>query len=340
MISNNLLLKQTPPTERKGEAWHVITPLGTAESLQTDLDSGLTSAEASQRLERYGSNQLRAEEKEPFWKEFIEELREPLILLLIFTGILYILLGDVSDGITIFAVILLLNMIEVGNEQRAKKAVAALQKLAEPTALTIREGQSQEIPIERIVPGDVILLQAGRKIPADARLVESYGLALDESSLTGESVPVDKDAANIEREDKPLAERINMVYSGTLVTRGRGKAVVVGTGMATELGRVSGMAREIREPRTPLQEAMDEVSKTLVWFALAFSIAIPILGVLIAKQPLQTMILTGLSLAFATIPEEMPIIITMVLAIGGYRLSKPVGALPNAKALIPGIGGP
>jgi Ca2+-transporting ATPase len=183
------------------------------------------------------------------------------------------------------------------------------------------------------VPGDVVLLQAGRRVPADARLVESYGLALDESALTGESVPVDKAATPVKAVDTPLAERSNMVYSGTLVTRGRGKALVAGTGMATEIGRVAGMARAVKQPRTPLQQAMDEVSKSLVWLALAFSVAIPILGVLIAGQPLEAMLLTGLSLAFATIPEEMPIIITMVLALGAYRLSQQKAIVKNLQAV-------
>ncbi len=300
---------------------------------QTDVHTGLTTAEARHRLDTAGPNRLQAEEKEPFWEEFLEELREPLILLLVFTGILYIILGELGDGLTIFAVILLLNTIEVVNEQRAKKAISALQQMAEPVALAVRDGRVVELPVDEIVPGDVILLQAGRRVPADAKLVESYGLAVDESTLTGESVPVDKDAAAPVDENAPLAERLDRVYSGTLVTRGRGRAVVTGTGMATELGRVVGLARGVREPRTPLQEAMEEVSKSLVWLALGFSVVIPILGVLIAHQPFQTMLLTGLSLAFATIPEEMPIIITMVLGLGGYRLSREKAIVKHLKAV-------
>jgi Ca2+-transporting ATPase len=317
----------------QAEAWHALSVSQTAQLLQTDLESGLTESEARRRRGKHGSNRLQEEEKEPFWKEFIEELREPLILLLLFTGVLYMLLGEVGDGLTIFAVILLLNTIEVVNEQRAKNAIAALQKLAEPSALVVRDGEPQEIPVEEIVPGDVILLQAGRRVPADARLVESYGLALDESSLTGESLPVDKHATPVKAVDTPLAERANMVYSGTLVTRGRGKALVASIGMATEIGRVAGMARAAKQPRTPLQQAMDEVSKSLVWLALAFSVAIPALGVLITGQPLETMLLTGLSLAFATIPEEMPIIITMVLALGAYRLSQQKAIVKNLQAV-------
>ena len=334
MIPTKTLIEPTASiSKQKKETWQAIPADQAVETLQTNLNSGLTSAEARLRLEKSGPNRLHEEKREPFWEEFIEELREPMILLLIFTGVLYATLGELGDAITIFLVILILNTIEVVNEQRAKKAISALQKLAEPTALVIRDGRPQDIPVERIVPGDVILLQAGRRVPADARLAEGYGMAVDESSLTGESVPVDKHAALTIDENTPLAERYNMAFSGTLVTRGRGKAVVTGTGMTTELGRIAGMARGIKEPRTPLQKAMEEVSKSLVWLALAFSIAIPILGVLIAHQPIQTMLLTGLSLAFATIPEEMPIIITMVLALGAYRLSKQNAIVKHLKAV-------
>ncbi|MBN1537746.1 MAG: HAD-IC family P-type ATPase [Anaerolineales bacterium] len=301
--------------------------------LNSNMDSGLTTFEAQHRRDKFGDNQLRSEEKEPFWKEFLKELNEPLILLLIFTGILYILLGEVSDGITIFLVILLLNTIEVLNEQRANKAISALQKLAESTALVVRNHTLQEIDTAELVPGDILMLQAGRRIPADARLTESYGLRVDESSLTGESLPSDKDAQHIIAKNSPLADRNNMVFSGTLVTGGRGKAVVTDTGMFTEIGRVSKMARRGKKLRTSLQQAMDEVSKSLLWVALSFSIIIPILGVLIARQPIETMLLTGLSLAFATIPEEMPIIITMVLSLGAFRLSKQNAIVKHLKVV-------
>lgn len=193
MISTKPRIEPTASiSKEKGETWPSMPADQVARALQTNLNSGPTAAEARQRLEKFGPNRLQEEEREPFWKEFIEELREPLILLLIFTGVLYGILGELSDGITIFFVILTLNTIEVVNEQRAKEAISALQKLAEPTALVIRGGQPQEIPLERIVPGDVILVQAGRRVSADARLTESYGVAMDESSLTGKSVPVDR----------------------------------------------------------------------------------------------------------------------------------------------------
>lgn len=309
------------PREGKEEAWHNLSPAEVAGRLQVSEAGGITSLEAQERLNRYGPNTLRQEKREPFWEEFFEELREPLILLLLFTGVLYAIWGELSDAITIFAVILILNTVEVVNEQRAKKAISALRKLSEPTAPVLRDGKTKEVAVEQIVPGDAILLQAGRRVPADARLIESYGLAVDESPLTGESAPVEKNAGLILPGATPLAERANLVFAGTLGTRGRGSARVVATGMATELGRIAGLARATKEPRTPLQKTMDELSKWMVWLAIGFSVLVPVLGILIAHQPVQTMLLTGLSLAFATIPEELPIIITMVLALGAYRLS-------------------
>jgi Ca2+-transporting ATPase len=317
----------------EARAWHAMAVPQVEAALETDANAGLGAAEAARRLQEAGRNRLEEEEREPFWREFLEELREPLILLLIFTGLLYVILGEAGDGITIFVVILLLVAVEVVNEQRATRAIAALQKIAEPTALVVREGRPRERPVEEIVPGDVVVLQAGRRVPADGRVVEGAGLTVDESALTGESAPVSKDGTGTLEEEVPLAERINMVYSGTLVTRGRGKAIVVGTGMATELGRVAGLARGAEARRTPLQEAMGEVSKLLVWVALGLSVLIPALGVLIAGEPLETMIFTGLSLAFATIPEELPIIITMVLGLGAYRLSREHAIVKDLQAV-------
>jgi Ca2+-transporting ATPase len=300
---------------------------------EVELDSGLSQEEARQRLERLGPNQLREEEREPIWEVFLEEIREPMVILLLVTGILYAVWGDLTDALTIFFVIFTLAAIEVYNEHRAEKAVAALHKLAEPTALIRRDGRAVEVAAEEIVPGDVLLVQAGRRVPADARLIEAYGLAVDESSLTGESVPVYKEAGVILPGDVPLAERRNMIFAGTTVTRGRATAVVVATGAKTELGRVADLASEVESPRTPLQKAMSELSGSLVWLALGFSLAVPLLGWLLTDQSPQQLLLTGLSLAFATIPEEMPIIITMVLALGAYRLSRHGAIVKELKAV-------
>ncbi len=323
MTSNKALVSPAPTSPQPdGDAWHTLTAEKAAESLRADLTDGLASGEASRRLKDYGPNRLLEEEKEPFWEEFFEELREPMVLMLLVTGVLYAVWGERADAITIFVIILTLNTVEVVNEQRSKKAIAGLRKLAEPTTSVRRGGRFEEIPVEQVVPGDLVLLQDGHRVPADARLVEGFGLSVDESSLTGESLPVEKAAVASVNPVTPLAERQNMVYASTLVTRGKGTVLVVATGMDTEIGRIAGMARQVKEPRTPLQLLMDELSKALVWFALGFSVLVPLVGIFFAHQPVKQMLLTGLSLAFATIPEEMPIIITMVLALGAFRLSK------------------
>jgi Ca2+-transporting ATPase len=287
----------------------------------TDSETGLTSEEAVSRLRKYGENALVEEEQESFFDALKEEAREPMIVLLIVVAVLYSIWGSLLDAATIFTVITVLVLTEVYNEYKAEQGIESLKKLASPTSLVFRDRKLMEVPSTEIVPGDILELSGGERISADARLVRAYGLQLDESSLTGESLPVMKDAEAVVLETAQTTDLTNMVLAGTLTIHGEGLAVVTSTGKDTELGRVSELAREAKEPDTPLQVAMEELSKTLVWIALFFSILIPVLGYL-RGQPLQTMILTGLSLSFAVIPEELPIIITMVLAVGTYSLSK------------------
>lgn len=319
-----------PKRSARPAAWHTLTAREVAARLQVEVETGLDFEEAIQRREKFGPNRLAEAKRAPMWQEFLDELREPMVLLLLFTGTLYALWGELRDAITIFIVILALKTIEVINEQRARRAILAWRKHGEPYAPVLRAGSALEIPTEQIVPGDLILVQAGRRIPADARLVTAYRLQVDESPLTGEALPVEKEAGLTLPDQTLLAERCNLVFAGTLATSGRGSAVATHTGMETELGRLTSPARQVKEPRTPLLKAMDELSRWLVWPALSFSLLVPALGVAWAGQPLQTMLLTGLSLAFATIPGELPVIITMALALGGLRLSH---QLANAKRL-------
>jgi Ca2+-transporting ATPase len=289
--------------------------------LGTDPDRGLTSTDAKARLEKYGENSLGEEEKEGFFDALKEESREPMILLLIGVGVLYSIWGSLLDAATIFTVIAIMVLSEVYNEYKAERGIDSLRKLTSPTPLVLRDGQLKEIESADLVPGDIMPLSVGERISADARLLKSYGLQLDESSLTGESLPVRKDADIVLSEGAQITDLSNVVLAGTLIVQGEGLSVVTSTGRSTELGRIKKLAEEAEKMNTPLQEAMEELSKTLVWVALFFSILIPTLGYL-RGQPLQTMILTGLSLSFAVIPEELPIIITMVLAVGTYALSK------------------
>lgn len=323
----------TSPASQSSPTWHALPIHQVISHLRVNPEIGLSEAEAQARLEEYGPNRPQVDHDEPLWKEFLEGLREPMVLLLLATGILYAMWGKPGEALAIFLIILALNSIELANERRAKRAIHGLQRLAEPTALVLRDGRQIDLPAEQLVPGDVLFLRAGRRVPADARLEEAYGLAVDESTLSGESAPVDKQAQIIPDPEAPLVDRTNMVFAGSLVMRGRARAIVVATGMSTRLGRLAFISSHIQVTRTPLQQAMAELSGWLVWIALGFSVIVPLLGATIAHQPIETMLLTGLSLAFATIPEEMPIIITMVLALGAYRLSRKQAIVRRLKSV-------
>ena len=270
--------------------------------------TGLTPAEAASRLARLGPNRLFTPEPVRIWSIAAEEIREPMILLLIAIGLLYAFWGSVRDAVTIFVVILLLVAAEVINEFRAKSAIAALERLSAPQARVRRGGTTLMVDTETVVAGDILVLVPGERIPADAVVATATGLAVDESVLTGESLPVEKSAGD-------------SVSAGTVVLSGEGEAEATATGAATRLGRVAGQLAAVKPPRTPLQLAMGELARKLVWVALFFSIAIPLIGIARGGD-VRTMILSGLSLAFAVIPEELPIIVTMVLGVGAYRLSK------------------
>jgi Ca2+-transporting ATPase len=237
-----------------------------------------------------------------------EELREPMILLLLTVGVLYSIFGEPGDAVTIFSVIVVLALAEVQNEYRAKRAVDRLAEMASPKATVVRDGGVTHVDASELVTGDLLVLSAGTKLAADAGVLEALGLQVDESPITGESFPAEKPAGSD-------------VFAGTVVVGGSGLAQISATGKATKLGELAEGLKSVKPPKTPLQRAMKELSGKLVWVAVVFSVAIPVLGVL-RGQPLRDMVLIGLSLSFATIPEEMPIIITMVLGLGSYRLSK------------------
>jgi len=286
-------------------------------------EKGLTDQEAAQRLSKYGKNSLVEQREIRFLGILKEEITEPMILLLIAVGVLYSFLGSLSDALTIIVIIIVLVFAEVWNEYRAKRSIASLKQLAPPTALVLRDGQPKEVQTAFLVPGDILLLKTGQRVPADARLLEAFGLEVDESSLTGESFPVSKDATAVLASETRITDQTNMLFTGTIITRGRAKALVTATGINTELGRVAGITKAAKEPKTTLQLAMKQLSKTLVWIALFFSILIPVLSYIRGLQPNPgEAVLYGLSLAFVVIPEELPIIITMVLGVGGYALSR------------------
>jgi P-type Ca2+ transporter type 2C len=252
--------------------------------------------------------------------ELIESLVEPLQLLLLVVGVLSAIFGELRDAIAIFAVIALVSAVEAISEIRAKRALQALRDLSAPSALVRRAGVVHGIPVDALVIGDVLLVEAGSVVAADARVVEADGLAADESRLTGEAMPAAKGPGPV-RFDAPLAERSSLLYSGTAVVAGVGEGVVVALGDDTEIGRLGRLVAEAREPPTPLQRAMAELARAALVVAVAASVLVPLLGVA-RGQPVREMLLDGLTLAFATIPEELPILVTVLVAIGGLRLAQ------------------
>jgi Ca2+-transporting ATPase len=321
---------------------HAQTPQETASSLGSNLEVGLSEQEAATRLNKYGKNTLTQEREVRFLGILKEEITEPMILLLLAIGIIYsalgILTGDgLTDAAAIIVIIILLVLAEVWNEYRAKGSISALRKLAPPTATVLRNGQPVNVETATLVPGDVLLLRVGERVPADARIVEAYGLEVDESSLTGESLPAIKDPSVILPEATEVTDQTNMVFADTVITRGRAKAIVVHTGIGTELGRIQGLTKAAKEPKTALQLAMKQLSKTLLWIAIFFAVLIPVLAYargINGSAPLSPgeAVLYGLSLAFVVIPEELPIIITMVLGVGSIILSRRGAIVKRLKA--------
>nr|ART39829.1 J430 [uncultured bacterium] len=273
-----------------------------------DAASGLTTAEARARLAQFGPNRILRASPVRFLAIAREEVTEPMILLLLGVGVLYSLWGNLADAATIFAIIATLVFAEVYNEFRAKRAIAALERIAAPKAHVLRDGALVEVDAEAVVPGDLLVLAQGTRLAADARVTRSSGLACDESALSGESMPVDKAAGA-------------PVYAGTVIVSGEGEAQVSATGVTTRIGGMAQALAQVARPKTPLQLAMRALAGKLVWVAVFFAVLIPLIGVL-RGQDWREMVLTGLSLAFATIPEELPIIITMVLGLGAYTLSR------------------
>ncbi|RZT88999.1 Ca2+-transporting ATPase [Pseudonocardia sediminis] len=326
-MSDAELLAHDPGLDRA----HASTADAAVSALGTDSTRGLTDADAASRLTATGANRFRTPRRVTFRHVLADEITEPMMLLLVAVAVLYSVWGRLEDTIAIVVIISAVVLVEVFAEYRAKTVIAALGKLTAPTAPVLRDGRTEQVPTEDLVPGDVIPLRAGARVPADVRLVGTWGLRVDESALTGESVAVGKDADDVLPDDTALAERTNLAFAGTTVAAGRARGVVVATGMATELGRITGLVLEAKPPRTAMQQAMRDLSRVLAMVAIGFSVLVPLIGI-IGGQPWREMVLTGLTMAFATVPEELPIIISLVLGLGAYRLSRRNGLVRRLRA--------
>lgn len=302
--------------------WYSKSKEAVLEELKVDPAAGLSSAEAAGRLEKHGPNQLKGKPKKSMIALFFAQLKDMLIYVLLGAAVITVIVGEYMDAVIILAVVLLNAAIGVFQEHKAEKAIEALQQMTTPRSLVRRDGDIREIDSVDIVPGDIVILDAGRYIPADLRLLEGANLQIEESALTGESVPSDKDAEALLDDPKtPLGDMANMAFMSTLVTYGRGEGVVVGTGMSTEMGKIAGILDQDDQDMTPLQKKLEELGKILGFIAIGICVLIFVIG-LIQKRDLFELFLTAISLAVAAIPEGLPAIVAIVLALGVTRMSR------------------
>lgn len=290
--------------------------------LNVDPNIGISKDEAAKRLEKYGMNKLKGKPKKSLLTLLLSQLKDMLIYVLLGAALVTIVIGEYSDSIIILLVVLLNAVIGVAQEYKAEKAVEALQKMTTPKSLVRRDGEITEINSEDVVPGDIIILDAGRFIPADIRLIETANLQIEESALTGESVPTNKDACVVLSDPKTsLGDKTNMAFMSTLVTYGRGEGVVVATAMDTEIGKIAKILDDDTNEMTPLQRRLDELGRILGYLAIGICVLIFVIA-LLQKRDVMEMFLTAISLAVAAIPEGLAAIVAIVLALGVTRMSK------------------
>ncbi|MFO7153062.1 MAG: calcium-transporting P-type ATPase, PMR1-type [Bacillota bacterium] len=301
--------------------WYALCSEETAENLKTSLDKGLSSETAKERLKEFGYNELIGKKGPTVFEMFLDQFKDFLVIILIVASLVSILIGEVIDSLVIILIVILNAVLGVIQEYRASKALDALKKMAAPEAKVIRDSTVQVIPARELVPGDIVLLEAGNYVPADLRIVESVNLKIDESALTGESVPVEKNAEKVLSGEVPLGDRVNCAFMGTVVTYGRGKGIVVSTGMKTEIGMIAKMLESYEEEVTPLQKKLEETGKILGIASLVICGVVFVIGILRGISFLE-MFMTSISLAVAAIPEGLPAIVTIVLALGLQRMVK------------------
>ncbi len=293
----------------------------------TDRKQGLTNEEAYSRTQKYGKNKLQEKKKETIFKKFLKQFNDFMIIVLIIAsvvsaGISYIQgENDYIDSIIIIAIVILNSLMGVLQEEKAEKSIEALQEMTPLRAKAIREGITKIIKAEELVPGDIVVLEAGNYVPADCRLLESHNLKIEESSLTGETEPVLKDAEKICKKDIPLGDRLNMAYMASIVVNGSAKAIVTDIGMNTNVGKIANMINEDEAPETPIQKKLSQVGKILGIVCLTICLIIFVIGLIKKIEPME-MFMTSVGLAVAAIPEGLPAIVTIMLSIGVTKMAK------------------
>jgi Ca2+-transporting ATPase len=304
----------------QNKPWHTLTIESSFEQSQSQ-PGGLTSDEVQKRFDQFGPNELQAARRISPWEILLEQFKNVLILILLGATAISLFLGHGVESIVIAVIVLFAVGLGFVQEYRAERAIEALKQMAAPTAAVLRDGVEVKIPARDLVPGDVVILHTGDRVPADGRLLEAVNLQVEEAALTGESVPVEKHVRALENEDLAIGDRKNMVYAGTAVTYGRGRALVAATAMQTEFGKIAKMLQDVESGRTPLQQNLDKVGTALARAAFVVVAIIVALG-LFRGQPFIEMLIFGIALAVAVVPEALPAVVTISLAIGVQKMVK------------------
>lgn len=307
-LSETLPISDVPILWESKEVNEVLAITG------TDPKSGLESETARKRLEQFGANRIEATHKEPWYWILFEQFTNVLILILLAAAMISFAIGEIGDALTIMAIVILNALLGFAQEYKAEKAIEALQKMLSPACKVLREGKEIQIDSAMLVPGDIVLLEIGNRVPADLRLIESVNLKVDESALSGESLSVSKNTVSLP-EESPLAERSCMVWMGTGVSNGYGRGIVTATGMETEFGKIAKLTSEVERTQTPLQKKLAVFGKKLGILSVSISALVAIIGYMVGK-PMLEMFMTGISLAVAVVPEGLPAVVTITLALG------------------------
>ena len=301
--------------------WHTLETKTVLDELASSQSAGLTSQQANERAAKYGVNELIEHSGRTPLKILWEQVTATMVLILIAAAVIAGFLGDTKNTVAILAIVVLYVFLGFFQEYRAEQAIAALKKMSVPHVRVLRDGGLQELTARDLVPGDIIQLETGNVISADLRLLEAVNLRIQEATLTGESEPIGKHTAALSNEELPLGDRRNMAYMGTIITKGRGLAVVVGTGMQTELGRIADLIQQVKQEQTPLQRRLDSLGKNLAIIGIAVAALIFGLGVWQGNE-IDDMLLTAVSVAVAIVPEGLPAVVTITLALGAQRMLK------------------
>lgn len=307
--------------------WHSSSVEEVSKKLKTNINIGLSEEEAQKRFERYGTNNLKEKKKESIFVKFIKQFNDFMIITLIIAAIISAVVSklngeaDYIDSIIIVAIVIFNAIMGLVQEQKAEKSLEALKKMSAPNAKVRRNGRVQEIDATMVVPGDIVILEAGNYVPADCRLINSYNLKIEESALTGETIPSLKDSSKILKENTAMGDLCNMVFATTIVVNGHGEAIVVETGMNTRVGKIAGMIIEDESPETPIQKKLAEVGKILAIACIIICVLIFVIGIF-KKIPIIEMFMTSVGLAVAAIPEGLPAIVTIMLSIGVTKMAK------------------